>query len=72
MANLSFAMEAEDCRRWAKELAGEPEQRLLEKLAREFALLAAEEGAPSTPAQNTILKQPATNRIPISAKNPRM
>ena len=71
MANLSFAMEAEDCRRWAKELAGEPEQSLLEKLAREFALLAAAEGA-STPAQNTILKQPATNRIPISAKNPRM
>ncbi len=45
MMNLSFAMEAEDCRRWAKELAGEPEQRLLEKLAREFARLAAAEGA---------------------------
>jgi len=71
MASLSFAMEAEDCRRWAEELAGEPEQRLLEKLASEFALLAAAENAPLTPVQNTILKQPATNRIPISAKNPR-
>ena len=58
MASLSFAMEAEDCRRWAEELAVEPEQRLLEKLASEFALLAAAENAPLTPVQNTILKCP--------------
>ena len=46
MANRTFAMEAQDCRRWAEELAGEPEQRLLEKLACEFALLAAAKNAP--------------------------
>jgi len=46
-------MEAQDCRRWAEELAGEPEQRLLEKLACEFALLATVENAPLPFAQQS-------------------
>jgi hypothetical protein len=41
MGIQSFHDQIEECRRWAAELAGTPDQKLLEKIAREFSLLDA-------------------------------